>query len=473
MKYFQYIRDTKVLSLSVIFAVLVTGCGGGESADTGANTQFASLTTTSAETNTEDSQNVPAAAAASTDNANTEPESAPAPSNTTISISADPTSGPASLTVSLSASGGNNGYQWNFGDGATASGQSVSHVYSQAGTFTVTLTSTGSDGEVKTATRSIYVFGSSVDNSQVIVPNGVLFYDDFNYSVRRDSNDGLGEREKFLANGWSNAKAINLTGSYAGYMYTVNQIPGYSGPFPGRNSDYVLAIEGRPSTFDTQTDFYLQYGDESGSVGQIPGNVWFQFWMYINNYDDPNDINDQISGFGRTGKFIYPTKSTYPSHDGLWLLGCCTASYQPFSQELGDAGSGMYMHLADYEYLRYTGPTDDSTWKLGQTSLAEKMTPNRWLLVKLHIDTSTVSPSYEQWIKPMGGQWTKTAEWINGVTPNLSWQIPANEVGGHKMIRMPTTINPCRDRSLSCDFWIYMDDFAISNSEDTLPQYPY
>jgi len=48
-------------------------------------------------------------------------------------------------------------YSWNFGDGKTASGVTVTHVYSAAGRYTVTLTVTDNQGATATARRTIQV----------------------------------------------------------------------------------------------------------------------------------------------------------------------------------------------------------------------------------------------------------------------------------------------------------------------------
>jgi hypothetical protein len=76
----------------------------------------------------------------------------------------------------------------------------------------------------------------------------------------------------------------------------------------------------------------------------------------------------------------------------------------------------------------------------------------------------------------MGGKWVKVAEYIDGVTPNFSFKIPEDRVGGHKMFAMPTTQGahssiPERAKN-NKDMWLYMDDFAMASSEEALPKYP-
>ncbi|MCW9023789.1 MAG: PKD domain-containing protein, partial [Gammaproteobacteria bacterium] len=116
-------------------------------------------------------------------------------------ISADPTSGSASLQVSFSATNDSSAnivdYNWNFGDGNTASGPNVIHNYDTPNIYTATLTLTDSNGETDSTIQQIYVF-DSIDNSQAIVPTGVTFYDNFDYSVSRNAPDISAERSKFI-----------------------------------------------------------------------------------------------------------------------------------------------------------------------------------------------------------------------------------------------------------------------------------
>ena len=76
-------------------------------------------------------------------------------------LGANPTSGTVPLNVAFSSSGSSDpdgsivGYEWTFGDGATATGASASHVYTAAGSYTATLKVTDSSG--LSATRSVTI----------------------------------------------------------------------------------------------------------------------------------------------------------------------------------------------------------------------------------------------------------------------------------------------------------------------------
>lgn len=76
-------------------------------------------------------------------------------------ISATPTTGEAPLAVSFDgtgSSGENLTYSWNFGDGATGTGSTVSHTYQNTGAYTATLTV--SDGSVsRSSSIAITVIG--------------------------------------------------------------------------------------------------------------------------------------------------------------------------------------------------------------------------------------------------------------------------------------------------------------------------
>jgi PKD repeat protein len=81
----------------------------------------------------------------------------------TASFTATPTTGVSPLTVNFDASASSDSdgtittYTWNYGDGATATGGTVSHTYATAGTFSARLTVTDDDGATATVVREISV----------------------------------------------------------------------------------------------------------------------------------------------------------------------------------------------------------------------------------------------------------------------------------------------------------------------------
>lgn len=84
------------------------------------------------------------------------------PLNATLTASTTSGSAPLAVTFNGVASGGAPpyNYAWNFGDGATGSGASVTHIYTTAGAYTARLTVTDSVGNAATASVGITVKGS-------------------------------------------------------------------------------------------------------------------------------------------------------------------------------------------------------------------------------------------------------------------------------------------------------------------------
>lgn len=302
-----------------------------------------------------------------------------------------------------------------------------------------------------------------------IDPTGrLIFFDDFEYEAGRD--DPAAGDAFITEGGWSGVKSIQITGSHNGYLYTVDAVPGYEGALPGLDSTRVLVMEAIPGSGGSQTDFYLQYGAPDGPPDVVPANVWFQFWIYIaHTTEQPSQVD------GRN-KFIYPCNDFYPCNSQLWLIGAGAYTYEPFNESPAGSPSNGDMFLqntvnVDLAEVINEGAEEWDRWKLGQTDISEHMAANRWTLVKIHIDTSQTEAAYEAWMRPLGGAWIKVTEWVTGTTAGFAWNIPPENLRGHRVFRMPTTIGEAAADRPRYDAWIYMDDFAMATSDDALPAY--
>lgn len=85
----------------------------------------------------------------------------------------DPEQGTAPLTVNVDASESTDAdgtivnYAWDYGDGATGSGQQANHTYTSAGNFTIILTVTDDAGATDQTNRTVLVEASEQDNEQL------------------------------------------------------------------------------------------------------------------------------------------------------------------------------------------------------------------------------------------------------------------------------------------------------------------
>ena len=306
-----------------------------------------------------------------------------------------------------------------------------------------------------------------------------LAYDPFEYVVERDKP---GASAAFAKNGpWSGAKTYQdgRTGA-RGYVYTADTIPGYTAPFPGKSSKRVLCMEALPEKLRGQTDFYLQYGSPKGPPGQVPANVWFQFWIYINR--SGRQVSDILQG-----KFIYPSRDgVYPATNRNaqrgncyhWLFTLGGWSKEPFAVK-GTNGQGFFANRppnADFKAAsEYPTNRDKLGCNLGKAA-DFTLSPNRWYLVKVHVDTSGKSPLvpagqgvYEVWLRQKDQPWRKTTEWLGGKTLNFTWPLLRQASDGSKTFRMPTTVGGVTRNW--ANYWIYLDDFAMATREADLPVY--
>ncbi|HEY5890817.1 MAG TPA: PKD domain-containing protein, partial [Acidimicrobiia bacterium] len=94
-------------------------------------------------------------------------------------VSATPQSGTTPLTVSFDASGSNDpdgsvvSWAWTFGDGGTATGSQVVHVYAKAGTYSATVTVTDDLGASDTETVAVTVSGAGTGTSHIADLDGL------------------------------------------------------------------------------------------------------------------------------------------------------------------------------------------------------------------------------------------------------------------------------------------------------------
>jgi PKD repeat protein len=131
-----------------------------------------------------------------------------------------PSQGQVGQLITFYGSSSNGGdiasFAWNFGDGAYANGQTVSHVYAQPGSFVVTLTVTDRQGLSDTATQTIYI--SQVvqpPTASIRAPNQGTAGQPITFDGT-GSNPGSGQIVNFA---WSFGDGANATGPVVSHVY--------------------------------------------------------------------------------------------------------------------------------------------------------------------------------------------------------------------------------------------------------------
>lgn len=327
-------------------------------------------------------------------------------------------------------------------------------------------------------------------------PGSPLFFDDFDYTVGRleeggENNTSGSAYTTFTNAGWQGVRRAptDVEGTeIPAYLYTVSDAEmrattGYAGAMPGGPSERCLKHEFvQPDSTHYGTDNWLQYGN--GTTTTMPGNAWFQFWIYVNR------SGDEMSSFESRQKFIYPANWT--TTDQAWIVSLSANSFDGLAITASETNgqpvntNGCYIVIGDGnatgkhnfqgeikdepgEDTRWLGPGPD-----GFVTPANALLPmNAWRLVKIHLDTTSNAggAAFEAWMAPIGGPFVKVSEFIDGVTPDFTWQgFDSAYESGRPGVRLFTTAG--WDTGIhDLEQFFYLKDFAIATAEGDLPTY--
>ena len=203
---------------------------------------------------------------------------------------ADQLQGPAPLVVLFDASDTVAGYlddsvvsfSWDFGDGSSGSGISVSHTFESAGTFAVVLTVLNTDGLSHVFSESVMVSPGSYSVS------GVISVAD---SARSDSDVNDLASTFVINSSFSRAQLLDVPANVIGYVNTANYGPSGKTFSAGDPRDYyqfealggevinlILDSPGGTAAGYTDLDMYL-YDADNDLVGYSIGETQYESLM--------------------------------------------------------------------------------------------------------------------------------------------------------------------------------------------------
>lgn len=223
-----------------------------------------------------------------------------APSTPQLTINNDGATLYATTSTSFSASstdplGLNLGYSWDFGDGHTATGASVSHTYNSAGNFTLRVTATNTASQSSTATQQLTVLTPAV-TTPTITSSSTLPTVGQAVSFAGGASSAKGLALSYL---WAFGDGSTGTGSRVTHTYT-------------SAGTYAVSLTVRDSNGNSATSTLQQaiagtaasnalIVDCSGSnCGALSANTYsgngVGAWRFVNPDNAPAILNINISG---------------------------------------------------------------------------------------------------------------------------------------------------------------------------------
>jgi PKD repeat protein len=236
---------------------------------------------------------------------------APAP---TASFTASPTSGEAPLSVAFTdtSSGSPTSWSWSFGDGQSSTGQNPTHVFSEAGTYTVTLTASNSGGS-SSAAQQISVDPSSTPPPPPPPTGGNLIHNpDFENDLTGwDANGAVGVTLTRVAGGHSGSYAAKLTNTTTGPV--------------------TETLNDNPNTVLTSAA-----GTYTGSIWVRADTAGAKLYLRVREYNGGTKVSEKVVGVVLSTSWQQVSASLVPTSPGSTSIEFATAVYS------AAAGSSYY-----------------------------------------------------------------------------------------------------------------------------------
>ncbi|MEA4944772.1 MAG: PKD domain-containing protein [Propionicimonas sp.] len=214
------------------------------------------------------------------------------------------------LAVSVDASGSSDpdgsvtGYQWNFGDGTTASDVTAGHSYAAPGSYTITLTVTDNQGATGTTSRSVTVtaanvtpvaaFAATVDALTVAVdgsgssdPDGTITGYQWTFGDGSTATGATASHSYATAGTFT--ITLTVTDNRGGTDSTSHQVTTTAPPNQAPQADFVYTVNDLNVAFDA--------GTSQDQDGTITGYAW--------------EFGDGATGTGVTTSHSYAGPGSY------------------------------------------------------------------------------------------------------------------------------------------------------------------
>ncbi|RPI01456.1 MAG: PKD domain-containing protein, partial [Calditrichaeota bacterium] len=268
-----------------------------------------------------------------------------------------PTTGNAPLTVNFTDQSTNNptSWNWNFGDGGTATVKNPAHVFSAAGVYTITLTATnscGSDDEVKVNYITVNTAPqNAVHISEIVVTKET--YSKFNRGrarVKVVDQSGNATASVTVNGTWSGG-ATNSSSFTTGSDGWGEATTGWS----KTKSDYTFCVTNLTKsgyTFDTNANV-VTCGSSNGTSWQVLSNVSPEDLKYFAEELGQNPVDISPNPFNPTTQIN--VMLTEPSRIKLEIYNVLGKRIITLADEPLEAGMHMLKWDARDEFSRAVG----------------------------------------------------------------------------------------------------------------------